>query len=204
MLIPSQLTLIKRCQQQGGKSYQLSEITNDSAREETSCWMSASVGVGPGMTGNLGPWSRHPAWGHTTTTTMATIRSTLTVPKVSARYCTHCAHHLPVPLFPPRLPNPLWLPLMTTKPPTITFLAVSIPAVSIILVMLGPLSIFVMLPNVLISPNQTWPACCSKGAPLNTLTVPIVRARWYTCTGNIPAGSADRGHVSASRLNRRD
>lgn len=34
MLIPSQLTLIKRCQQQGGKSYQLSKITNDSARGE--------------------------------------------------------------------------------------------------------------------------------------------------------------------------
>lgn len=111
MLIQSQLTLIKRCQQQGGKAtnYQKLLMTQQEGREETSCWMSASVGVSPGTTGNLGPWSRHAAWGHTVTTTMATIPSMLTVPKVSAMYHTHCVHHLPVSLFPPRPSYSLWV-----------------------------------------------------------------------------------------------
>ncbi|KAI9527125.1 hypothetical protein NQZ68_033458 [Dissostichus eleginoides] len=55
--------------------------------------------------------------------------------------------------------------------------------------------------SVLIVPNPSCPARRTKAA---TLAVPIVQALWYTCTGNIPAGSADRGHVSARRWNRRD
>lgn len=66
--------------------------------------MLGTVGLSPG------PWSPHPAWGHTVSTTMATIPAMLTVPKVSAMYHTHCARHLPVPLFPPRLPYPPWFP----------------------------------------------------------------------------------------------
>ncbi|CAB1451626.1 unnamed protein product [Pleuronectes platessa] len=64
------------------------------------------------MTGNLGPWSRHPAWGHTVTTT-ATIPALLTVLKVSAMYRSHCVHHLPVALCPPRRPHPPWFPMCT-------------------------------------------------------------------------------------------
>ena len=64
------------------------------------------------MTGNLGPWSRHPAWGHTVTT-MATIPATLTVLRVSAMYRSHCVHHLPVALCPPRRPHPPWFPMCT-------------------------------------------------------------------------------------------
>lgn len=196
MLIPSQLTLIKRCQQQGGKSYQLSEITNDSAREETSCWMSASVGVSPGMTGNLGPWSRHPAWGHTMTTTLH-AHCTQSVCQVLYSLCAPSAH----PTFPTTPAEPS---VVTTHDHQTPHHHASCCLLTCCIHHTGPLSILVMLPNILISLNQTWPACRSKGATLNTLTVPIVRARWYTCTGNIPAGSADRGHVSASRLNRRD
>lgn len=91
-------------------------MTQQEGREETSCWMSASVGASPDSTGNLGPWSRRPAWGHTVTTTMATIPSMLTVPKVSAMNHAHCAYHLPVPLFPLRPPyTPPWI-LCTRRP----------------------------------------------------------------------------------------
>lgn len=63
-----------------GKSYQLSKITNDSARgERGNVTLDVGEWVSPGTTGNLGPWSRHPAWGHTVTTNMATIPAMLTV-----------------------------------------------------------------------------------------------------------------------------
>ena len=52
--------------------------------------------------------------------------------------------------------------------------------------------------------NQTTSPCPARRTKGVALTVPIVHALWCTCTGSIPAGSADRGHVSARQLNRRD
>lgn len=98
-------------------------MTQQERREETSHWMSGRMGVSPGTTGNLGPWSRHPAWGHTVTTNMATIPAMLTVPSVC-----HVSYALCPPSASPTVPTTPAVPstvsmhtlpsvLITTKPP---------------------------------------------------------------------------------------
>lgn len=100
-----------------------------------SLWISESLGLSPDATNNLGPWSCHAAWGRTVTTNNATIPAMLTVHKMSAMICIHCAHHLPVPVWSPwltymlRFPHALCLTYTHNHPPpTITIL--TIPRVS--------------------------------------------------------------------------
>lgn len=83
-------------------------MTQQEGREGANVTLEAS----PGATGDLGPWSRQPAWGHSVTTATATIPSTLAVPTVSAMLHAHCVYHLPGPLFhcshhahPPAVPS---------------------------------------------------------------------------------------------------
>lgn len=63
----------------------------------------------------LAPGTRHAVWGHTVTTSMATIPALLTVLTVSAMYLTHCAHHLLV------TQCPLWPPNPPPTPPVSTY-----------------------------------------------------------------------------------
>lgn len=197
MLIPSQLTLIKRCQQQGGKSYQLSKITNDSARgrEETSWRMSGGVGGNPGTSGNLGPRSRHPAQGVTLCPLYPKCLPCFIL-AVSTICLSHCSHHARRTLHSLHA-HPVQ---HTYNPQTPVITLCPVPAASTKPAMFTP--------HTYMHPQLTYHATCparrAKAATLPVLSAPIVHALWYTCTGNIPAGSADRGHVSARRLNRRD
>lgn len=88
-----------------------------------SLWISESLGLSPDATNNLGPWSCHAAWGRTVTANNATIPAMLTVHKMSAMICIHCAHHLPVPVWSPwltymlRFPHALCLTYTHNHPP---------------------------------------------------------------------------------------
>lgn len=82
-------------------NYQKLLTTQQNEKKEMSLWISESLGLSPDATSNLGPWSCHAAWGRTVTTNNATIPAMLTVHKMSAMICFHCAHHLPVPVWSP-------------------------------------------------------------------------------------------------------
>lgn len=155
-------------------------MTQQDGREETSHWMSKSVGCSPSTTGSRGPGSRHLSYSHSVTTAMATVPTTLTVPTICQPRCAlrsslHPAQHTHTQqiLHPPYLQN---APYCTRH----------------------------RYISILIMPKPNCPAHCTKAVTLTVLTVPIVHALWCTCTGSIPAGRADRGHVSARWLNRRD
>jgi len=149
------------------------------------------MGVSPGTTGNLGPWSHHPAWAHSATTNMATIPAMLTVPSVC-----HVSYSLCSPSASPTVPTTPAVPstvsmhslpsvLISTEPPTLNPVS-PIPAASTLPAMLTPLTTPIGILSILIVPNLTRPARRTKAAALTALTVPIVHALWYTCTGNIP------------------
>lgn len=134
MLIPSQLTLIKRCQQQGGKSYQLSKITNDSARGERGNVMLDVSECGRESRHDWQPWPLVPPpcmrshCDHYHGYHSHHAHCTQSVCHVSYSLCLPSASPT-VPATPavPSVVSTHTLPsvLITTKPPTITILAVS-------------------------------------------------------------------------------
>lgn len=134
MLIPSQLTLIKRCQQQGGKSYQLSKITNDSARGERGNVMLDVSKRGRVSRPDWQPWPLVPPpctrshCDHYHGYRPLHAHCTQSVCHVSSSLCLPSASPT-VPAMPaaPTVASTSTLPsvLRTTKPPTVTVLAVS-------------------------------------------------------------------------------
>lgn len=197
-----------------GESYQLSKITNDSARGERGNVMLDVSKCGRESRQDRQPWPLVPPpcmrshCDHYHGYHSLHAHCTQSVCHVSYSLCLPSAS-LTVPAMPVVLSvvfmRTLSNILRATKPPHHHHsCCVLISGPSTIPAMFCPLAIPIHLLSILIGLNQTWPACSTKAAALNTLTVPIVRALWYTCTGNIPAGSADRGHVSARRSNRRD